>query len=326
MSEPATQPGPCIVTENLSKTYRRVSDEKTMEDIGAVKELKMTVPRGSVYGFLGRNGAGKTTTIKMLLGMVHPTDGTAQVLGLDIVRNSLDILMRTAFVSESKALYDNFTATELMDFTAGFYSRWSNAAALQCAEALEIPLHQRFATLSKGNKAKVCLMLALGQNAELLVLDEPTAGLDPLMNDAFLRLLVEEHTGEGRTVFFSSHDLAEVEHVADWVGIIEGGSMMLEARLDDIRERYRLVIASGNGLPASKSAQIVAMKDAGNFRRYVVASDADGFATSLRRNGAVVTQVNSMSLREVFIELLRKEEPCISGNAGATLAAISSSS
>jgi ABC-2 type transport system ATP-binding protein len=121
-------------------------------------------------------------------------------------------------------------------------------------------------------------------------------------------------------VFFSSHHLAEVEQICDWVGIVDEGRMLLETRLDDIREHYRLVIAAGRDLPAGRQMPVVAVARNGEFSRYVVSRDAEAFASSLRGQGAAVTEVSPLSLREIFVELVRKEETCISGNAGETRA------
>jgi len=291
-----------IVTQGLVKRYGKLA---------AVNGLEMRVPGGAVYGFLGRNGAGKTTTIKMLLGLARPNAGSARVLGLDIARDRLEILRRVAFVGEYKVLYDQLTAAEMVRFTRSFYPGWSDAAVEKCARLLEIPMLQEFRKLSKGNRAKVWMLLALAQQAELLVLDEPTAGLDPFINDAVLNLLAEEVAGDGRTIFFSSHHLAEVEQICDWVGIVDEGRMLLEARLEDIREHYRLVIAAGRDLPAGKTAPVVAAARNGQFSRYVVARDAQAFAAQLTSQGASVTEVAPLSLRAVFIELVRKEEPCL---------------
>ncbi len=288
-----------IWTEGLKKSYK---------GLHAVNGLDLRVPRGAVYGFLGRNGAGKTTTIRTLLGLARATAGAARVLGMDIDRHRLAILERTAFVGEHKILYDNFTALDMVRFTSAFYPQWSHEMVERCARQLEVPMRQRFAKLSKGNRAKVWLLLALAQNAELLILDEPTTGLDPVANDAFLKLLVEDHAAHSRTVFFSSHNLAEIEHVADWVGILDRGRMLLEARLEDIREHFRLVIAAGRGLPAAVSEHIAAVAQSGEFTRYVVTRDAEAFASRLRQQGAAVTEVSPLSLREVFLELLRKEQ------------------
>jgi ABC-2 type transport system ATP-binding protein len=143
-------------------------------------------------------------------------------------------------------------------------------------------------------------------------------GLDPVVIDQLLRILVEDVAAEGRTIFFSSHQLSEVEQIADWVGVIDSGKLLLESRLEDIKSEYRLITAAGNTLPTQRSSDVLSVVAEGNFCKYVVTKNAEAFARELSRNGATVTGVSALSLREIFLELVRKEEPCISGNAGAT--------
>jgi ABC-2 type transport system ATP-binding protein len=290
-----------IETAGLTKVYGKLH---------AVDGLTLHVPRGSVYGFLGRNGAGKTTSMRLLLGLARPTSGGAHVLGLETGKQQVEILQRTAFVSERKVLYDYMTASELLRFTSGFYPRWSFAAGEKYARILDIPMKQKFGKLSHGNRTKVCVLLALAQNADLLVLDEPSTGLDPVMIDDVLRVLLDEQAAEGRTIFFSSHQLAEVEQIADWIGIIDRGKLLLEARLEDIKSDYRVVVAGGNGLPAAISVQVLSAVPAGTFTRYVVTSGAEAFAEGLRQQGAVSVEVFPLNLREFFLEIVRKEEAC----------------
>ena len=305
-----------IWTEKLVKVYSQVK---------AVDELSLHVPRGSVYGFLGRNGAGKTSTIKILLGLARPTAGQATVLGFRIGHDQVAILERTAYVSENKALYGNLTAKELVRFTRGFYPNWSDEAATKYARSFEIPMDRPFNKLSQGNRTKVYLLLALAQGADLLVLDEPTTGLDPVAVDELLRILGQDVVGEGRTVLISSHQLSDVEQVADHIGLIDHGRLLLEARLDDIKSQFRLITAAGNSLPQTKSAEVVSVTSDGNFCKYIVKQNADAFAADLRQQGATVTDISPLGLREIFLELVRKEEPCTSGNAGGIPAAVSSS-
>jgi len=304
-----------IHTDGLVKHYPQVR---------AVDGLDLRVPRGSVYGFLGRNGAGKTTTIKLLLGLTRPTAGSARVLGLDPRRDLVGILERTGCVSETKKLYEWMTPAELLRFTRSFYRTWSDPAAEKYVRRLEIPLHQPFKKLSLGNRTKVYLLLALAQRADLLILDEPTSGLDPVIVDELLHVLAEDHLAEGGTAFLSSHQLSEVEQIADWVGIIEQGKLLLEARLEDIKNEFRLITAAGEGLPAVGPPQVVSSTQAGAFWKYVVARDAEAFAARLRQQGATITDVSPLNLRQIFLELTRKEEPCTRGNGGVKTAAVSS--
>lgn len=306
-----------IVTENLSKSFGAQV---------AVSELNLKIQPGAVYGFLGRNGAGKTTTMRMLLGLVRPTKGSARVLGLDPASEPdlMRILDRVAFVPQRKQLYPWATPAELVRMNRGFFPRWSEEMARGLAQRLEIPMKTIFKRLSIGNQSKVALLLALAQEAEVLILDEPTAGLDPVMVDEILRTLVEDHISRGRTIFVSSHHLGEVEQVCDWVGILEEGRLLLESRLEDIRQDFRLVIASGEGLPVVPSPNVVSVTSDGRFRRYVLAREAEQFAAELRGQGANILEISPLGLRELFLLLVRKEDSCTPGNAGAKPEPVSS--
>jgi ABC-2 type transport system ATP-binding protein len=298
-----------IGTKDLTKTYGTIR---------AVSGINLSVPKGGIYGFLGRNGAGKTTTIKMLLGLARPSAGSIQVLGMDASSDLLGILQRTSFVSEKKTLYPSLTPADLVRFSRGFYPTWSDSAVEKYARLFEIPMKQRFEKLSNGNQTKVWLLLALCQGADLLILDEPTSALDPVSLDQLMHALAEDTLDRGCTIFFSSHQLEEVERIAEYVGVIDGGNLLIEARLDDVKSEFRLIIAVGNSLPAETSAQVLSVEVQDGFYRYVVTKDADGFSAALSRSGATVTSIAPLSLREIFLHLVRKEQPCTSGNAGAT--------
>jgi ABC-2 type transport system ATP-binding protein len=298
-----------IRTEDLRKRYAGVR---------AVCGINLHVPRGTIYGFLGRNGAGKTTTIKMLLGLARPTAGSVHVLGMDIVSQRISILRHTAFVSEKKTLYPSLTPSELVRFSRGFYPTWSDRAVEKYARLFEIPMKQRFEKLSNGNQTKVFLLLALSQGADLLILDEPTTALDPVLVDQLLRALGEDALDRECTIFFSSHQLEEVEQIAEHVGVIDCGKLVMECRLDDIKSEFRLITAAGNALPRQTSSQVLSVDVERTFYRYVVMQDAEGFAAELSRNGATIAHVAPLSLREIFLQLVRKEHSCTSGNAGAT--------
>ena len=298
-----------ILTEGLSKTYGQVR---------AVDGLNLRVPHGAIYGFLGRNGAGKSTTMKMLVGLARPTVGQARVLGFDIRSQMLEILKRAAFVGERKILYETLTPDELVRFIAGFYPGWRVDAVAKYARLLEIPMNQPVGKLSHGNRSKVCLLLALAKNPDLLILDEATAGLDPVMIEEVLSTIAFEHAKEGRAIFFSSHQLSEAERVADWVGIIDSGKLLLEVRLEDIRREFRLVTAAGNSLPEAILPPVISTVRQESSSKYLLAGNADAFAIHLRNQGATVLQTAPVNLREVFLQLVRKEEPCIFGNAGET--------
>ena len=285
-----------IQTQDLAKSYG---------SLGAVDGLSLHVPRGSIYGFLGRNGAGKTTTIRMFAGLARPTGGSVQIFGLDPQRDRIAILERTGFVID-KLLISSMTGNDLVRFNRAFFPRWSDELAKKYADVLEIPMKQKFIKLSHGSKTKLCLLLALAQGADLLVLDEPTAGLDPVVTDQLLRLIVDDFANDGRTAFLSSHHLSEVERVADWVGIIDHGKLLLEAQLDDIRTNYRRLRVVGSELP-TQSPEILKVRRSEGMFEYVLRANADAFTARLRNEGASVLDVSPMNLSEIFLELVGKE-------------------
>ena len=287
-----------IETHSLHKQYGHTN---------AVDGLEMHVPRGSVYGFLGRNGAGKTTTIRLLAGLIQPTAGHARVLNLDPQSDRIAVLGRTGFVID-KMLLPSMTGNDLVRFNRGFFPRWSDALARRYTDALEIPMKQKFRKLSTGNQTKLCLLLALSQGAELLVLDEPTAGLDPIVTDQLLRIIIDDFAGEGRTLLLSSHHLSEVERVADWIGIIDHGKLLLEAQLDDVRANFRRVRVVGEDLRIKASNEVLRTRIGEGMTEYVLRKNAEAFTAALRNQGATVLDVSSMNLQEIFLEVVGKGE------------------
>src|SRR4051812_1263292 len=230
MSEPFA-----IETVGLCKSYH--------DGVEALRGLTLQVHAGSIFGFLGTNGAGKTTTIKVLLGMTHPTSGAARVFGLAATDPgaSVSIRRRTGFVSEEKDLYDAMTVGQIVRFTAGFYPKWRSDLEVRYLRSFDLPVRRKVKALSRGMRTKLALLLALCRTADLLVLDEPTSGLDPAASEEVLQRLVRYVGEEHATVFLSSHQLSDIEQIADHVAIIDRGHAVIGGSLDDIRDRYRRV-------------------------------------------------------------------------------------
>ena len=282
-----------IETRDLAKRYGSV---------GAVDGLSLSVPRGAVYALVGRNGSGKTTTIRMLLDLSLPDAGTARVLGMDCHAERVKVLERVGYVSD-RPLLGGWTGEQLVRFNRGFYPRWSDELVARYAGVFDIPMTQRFRNLSRGNQTKMWLMLALAQQPDVLILDEPTAGLDPVVTDQLLRVLVEDVAAEGRTVFMSSHHLSEIERIADWVGMIDKGKLLLEAPMEDLRARFRRIQVAG---VAEMAMPVAAMRvrRSGASTEYVVRDGAEEFVDALERGGATVIQSSPMNLSEIFLECL----------------------
>ncbi len=218
---------PAIVVENLTRRFGRRL---------AVDRLSFEVETGRVCGFLGRNGAGKTTTIRMLMNLLHPTSGRATLLGLDPQRQSVELMRRVGYVGEAPAMHGWMKVRELVEFTAGFYAAWDRRRVGSLLDRFGIDGGQEVKSLSRGTNAQLALALALGHNPELLILDEPSTGLDPIVRRDFLEGIIQLIQEEGRTVLFSSHLVHEVERVADQVVIIEAGRLVTSTSPERLKE------------------------------------------------------------------------------------------
>jgi ABC-2 type transport system ATP-binding protein len=292
-----------IETADLRKNYGTVE---------AIRQLNLRVPKGSIYGFLGRNGAGKTTTIKILLGMARPTSGQARVFGLsaDAPGASVEIRGRTGFVSEDKDLLDGMTVEEIIRFTASFYSRWRGDLEGRYQRSFELPRERKVKDLSRGTRTKLALLLALCRGAELLILDEPTSGLDPAAIEEVLQALVAHVAGEETTVFFSSHQIAEVEQIADRVTIIDRGRDVVTGALEDLRENYRrihLVFDGEAPNPAFRAPGILRVQRNGRSLSVLAREGAGQIVEEARALQAVSVDVVPVTLKEIFLETVREE-------------------
>ncbi len=221
-----------IETAGLYKSFRKTR---------ALRGLNLRVPAGSISGFLGRNGAGKTTTIKLLMGMLKPDSGTATMFGSPVFdpRIATRIRQRVGLVTEEKDLYPYMTVDQIIRFTRPFFPKWRDDLAQRYLNRFELRPSQKIPNLSKGMRSKLMLLLAISRGADLLILDEPTEGLDPAAVEDLLRELVSLASAEGTTIFFSSHRLEEVDQIADHVSIVDGGKVVANDSLDDLKARYR---------------------------------------------------------------------------------------
>lgn len=209
----------------------------------ALRGIDLTVPQGSVFALLGENGAGKTTLIRILTGFQRQTRGECSVLGLNPTRDATTIRQRIGYVSDAPALYDWMRIDEIGWFASSFYPDGFMDRYRQSIERYDLPATRKIKHLSKGQRAKVALALALAHDPELLILDEPTSGLDPLVRREFMESMVER-AATGRTVLLSSHQIAEVERVADQIAIVHQGKIRLNALLGDLRDEVHEVTFS----------------------------------------------------------------------------------
>lgn len=292
-----------IETAGLTKRY---------DDVEALRGLDLQVPAGSIFGFLGRNGAGKTTTLKVLLGMARPTSGEARVFGLPVhdTAAGVEIRRRVAFVSDDKDLYDYMTVGEMIAFARPFFPGWRSDLERHYLTKFELPHARNIKELSRGTRTKLALLLALARGAELLILDEPTSALDPAMAEDVLQALVSHVAGESATVFFSSHQLSEVEQIADHIAIIDLGKTAVAGALDDLRSRYQRIQLVFDG-----DAPEIRVHAPGTHRvqrrgRVLTVLTSSGAAVTdeLRGYRPASLDVTPVTLKDIFLESVRTED------------------
>jgi ABC-2 type transport system ATP-binding protein len=293
-----------IETAGLRKQY---------DGVEALRGVDLAVPKGSIYGFLGRNGAGKTTTIKVLLGMARPTAGEARVFGLPAraEQASVEIRRRTGFVSDDKELYPSLTVREMIRFTAAFFPRWRKELEDRYLRAFELPPDRQVKALSRGMRTKLALLLALCRGAELLILDEPTSGLDPAMTEEVLQSLVSHVGREEMTVFFSSHQIAEVDQIADGVAIIDHGRVVVAGALDDLRERYcRIQFVFEGDAPATafRAPGVARVHRQGRVLTVLSSAGSAAIVDEARAMAPASVDVTPVTLKEIFLETVVAKE------------------
>ncbi|CAN5576324.1 ABC transporter ATP-binding protein [soil metagenome] len=291
--------GSVIETSGLTKTYGK--------DRG-IKNVDLTVNEGEVFGFLGPNGAGKTTTVRTLLGFMKPTEGRAEVLGMDIVKDSVAIRSMVGNLPGEFALEDRMTGDQLLDFFARLRGVKNFDYAYEIAERINADLKRPMRRLSRGNKQKIGLVQAMFHKPPLLILDEPTGGLDPLVQEEFLKIIGEVKE-EGRTVFFSSHTLGEVERVCDRVGIIREGELTAVETTDDlINKSFRHVSLSFAGrLDDEEAKRFENLEGIEEFRRehsrlsFDLHGDLNDMIKLASRQELVDMVYERPSLEEIFL-------------------------
>lgn len=277
----------------IQSVSKRFGTKQVLED------LSFSVPAGRTFAFLGRNGAGKTTTIRMLLGLLKPDTGRIRMLGLDPQRDAIEIRRRVGYMAEDQVMFGWMRISQLLDFIAPFYPTWDTDVARRYIRKFEIPQSTKVKHLSKGQNCRLALLLALAHRPELVVLDDPTLGLDPIMRKEFLRDVVEYLQGEGVTVFFSSHLLYEIEPVADVVAILDSGLIVRQARTEQLRDDVKwLILPSESYESLGELPGTLDVKRSGK-RVAVVVENVQQAMTFLNKNG-LTPEIIDLNLDEIF--------------------------
>ncbi|MGI6366095.1 MAG: ABC transporter ATP-binding protein [Bacillota bacterium] len=270
-----------------------------------LRDVSFRVPRGSIFGLIGPNGAGKTTTIRLLLGLLRPDSGSALVLGLDSQSQAIALRDKVGYVAEETSFYPWMKVDELVRFHSSFYSRWDQERARHLLETFDLHPGARVRELSKGMRTQLGLTLALAQRPELLILDEPTGGLDPVWRRRFLQTLTREVADGETTVLFSSHILSDVERVADWVAILVEGRLRVVRPLADFKYNERVIrVVFQNAAPQDLLAMpgIKTIERQGSGYLLTITENFDEIYQSLQSTPHFVLEVIEQDLESIFLD------------------------
>ncbi|KXA88693.1 ABC transporter [candidate division MSBL1 archaeon SCGC-AAA259B11] len=269
-------------------------------DIRGIEDLSFEVEKGEIFGYLGPNGAGKTTTIRTLLGFLKPTGGKARVLGKDIKKDIVEIKQDVGYIPGDLSLYGNLTGDEFLNYFASL--RPSDSSLREdLLETFEVPLDRKIEGFSRGMRQKLAIVQAFMHDPELVIMDEPTAGLDPLMQQKLYEFLREEKQ-KGRTLFFSSHILSEVDKICDRVGIIREGRLVALEGIESLKnKRGKIVRVKIEGDPEDFDGPKDMRIEDGGWIRFVVRKDINYWIEKLSKFNVLDLEVNNFSLEDIFM-------------------------
>jgi ABC-2 type transport system ATP-binding protein len=289
---------PALVFDRVHRSFGRTV---------ALDGVSLSVEPGTVLGLIGRNGAGKTTALRLAHGVLFPDAGRVSVLGLDPVASGQEVRTRASLLAEESALYPWMTVAEILRFAGAIHPRWDAAFAESLRKRLDLDPEAKIKTLSRGTRAKVALVLAVACRPEILLLDDPTAGLDPLVRREVLEGVLEAVPAEGGAVVYASHLVHDIERVADRVVVMDHARIVLEGTLDEIKGRIRRATAVFDGdapMGVALPGQIDAVAEGRVLR--VVSERANGdLEAALRRLGAVEVRFEALPLEEILVAFLR---------------------
>jgi len=270
--------------------------------------VNLNVPKGSIFGFLGRNGAGKTTLIKTLLGLQKSSAGTATILGMDCFAHALEVRKRIGYMAEDQQMYGWMTVGQIIRWVGAFYPNWDNAFTDRLVDMLRLSKQTKVRALSKAQNSSLALLLALGHHPELVILDDPTLGLDPIARKDFLRRVIDLLQSNGVTVFFSSHLLYEIEPVADHIAILDDGVIRKCGKTEMLRETVRKFIFTPK--PEADLASLPGLLD--------LTVAGDNIAVTLEQCDAQtrhkIRELSQTAMEESALNLDEIFEACVIGN------------
>jgi ABC-2 type transport system ATP-binding protein len=283
--------------DGVTRFYRR--------SLFGVRNLSLRLERGTCYGLLGRNGSGKTTTLRLAMGMLRPESGTVRLFGHDPFREPEAAKVRVGYLAEDQDLPDVLRPVDLFRAFATFHPSWDPALERELTERFAVPAGRRLAEMSRGQKRAAGLICAVAHRPELLILDEPGGGLDPVVRRDMLETVVGLLGDAGTTVLFSSHNLVEVERVADRVGILSAGGLLLERNLESLKEDSCRVLVRGDGIRKDSIAGCIRVESTEGTSTLTLLCGSDEARSRLRQqHGLEAIQVQPVTLEDLFVALV----------------------
>ena len=276
----------------------------------ALDGLDIAVPRGSVYALLGRNGSGKSTLIQLVMGMLEPTAGSVEVLGLDPIRDDIAMKKRVGYIPDRLPMYDWMTVGEHLGFVASMYDNWSLDEQYSLMQRFRIKPEQKVGALSRGYRALLSLVFAMSHSPDLVLLDECTSGMDAIARQEFERSVIDALQDSGRTVLFAGHQIGEMERICDWVGIISQGKLVMQMPLDELKESVKTLIVRTDeqAVPIIPGCRVLRESRFGNELRIAVQMVEPGGQLAVPDDVKVLS-IESMNLEEIFVALAGSEDP-----------------
>lgn len=282
-----------IETKNLTKYYGKIR---------GIEHLSFSIEKGEIFGFLGPNGAGKTTTMRTLLGFLQPTGGEAYIFGKNVEKNIVEIKEQTGYIPGEVALYGNVTGIDLLKYFSGLRRNFDEEKLKRLLKIFELPLKRKVKGYSRGMKQKLSIVQAFMHNPELILMDEPTAGLDPLLQEKFYDFLREEKK-EGKTMFISSHILTDIEKISDRVGIIKDGTLIALENVDSLKSKKGKIVR----VKTTEDITIegIQPKKENGWISFVVKKDMDSIIKELATYTVEDIEIGELSLEEIFMHYYR---------------------
>jgi len=289
-----------VEVNNLSRSFGKTK---------ALDCVNFQASRGKVYGLVGANGAGKTTLIKHLLGLLRAKSGTVRIFGEDPVKKPESVLKHIGYLSEDRDIPDWMSIAELMRYTSAYHSDWDQGYAAELLNTFSLDTSKKIKTLSRGMRAQVALISAVAHRPDLLILDEPSSGLDAVVRKDILNAVVRTISEEGRTVIFSSHLLEEVERLSDHVTMIHQGRVTLDCSLETINDNHHFssIRFVEQQLSPPKLENVVAISGEGRFWSAIHQGSTESFRSTLQKLDAEIVESRHATLEEVFVSKVGRE-------------------